>query len=224
MEKTKNQTKENVDVQQALDKIRTDPFENFIPDQDKRRIVGKTLELLATGCPVLPDEIAMLAQASPERVLSTLHGFGAEFDKEGNVLGFGLTLVPTPHVYEANGHKLYTWCAVDALTFPVMLGHAARIESSDPETGEKVQVTVSPDGVQKVKPESAVVSWVKAIDLSNIRGSGCQYVHFFGSSESASKWIADHPGKTFYPVNNEVYRAVIQLQNKRSDMQTKGCC
>jgi alkylmercury lyase len=224
MEKTKNQTKENFEVQQVLDKIRTDPFENFIPDQVQRRIVGKTLELLANGCPVLSDEIAILSQVSPESVLSTLHSFGAEFDKEGNVLGFGLTLVPTPHVYEANRHKLYTWCAVDALTFPVMLGHAARIESSDPETGEKVQVTVSPDGVQKVKPESAVVSWVKAIDLSNIRGSGCQYVHFFASSESASKWIAEHPDKTVYPVDNGIYQAVIQLQNKCSDIQTKARC
>src|SRR5215207_1251581 len=200
MEKTKNQTKENVDLQQAFDKIRTDPFENFIPDQVQRRIIAKTLELLANGCPVHPEEIAILAQTSPEKVLSTLHSFGAEFDKEGNVLGFGLTLVPTPHVYEANEHKLYTWCAVDALLFPVMLGHAAQIESCDPVTGEKVQVNVSPDGVQKVKPESAVVSWVNAIDLSNIRGSGCQHVHFFASSESASKWIAEHTGKTFYPV------------------------
>jgi alkylmercury lyase len=224
MEKTKNQLKANFDVQQAIDRIRNDPFENIVSDQDERCIVGKTLELLANGCPVLPEEIAILAQVSPEKVLFTLHSFGAEFDKEGNVLGFGLTLVPTPHVYEANGRKLYTWCAVDALLFPVMLGHTAQIESRDPVTGEKIQVTISPDGVQKVEPENAVVSWVNVIDLSNIRGSVCQYVHFFGSSESASKWIARHPGKTFYPVNNDVYRAVIQIQNKYRDMQTKACC
>jgi alkylmercury lyase len=224
MEKTKNQTKETVDVQQALDKIRTDAFENFIPDQDQRRIVGKTLELLANGCPVLPNEIAILADVSPEKVISTLHGFGAEFDKEGNILGFGLALVPTPHAYEVNGRKLYTWCAVDAMLFPVMLGHTAQIESHDPVSGERIQVTVSPDGVQKVEPESAVVSWVNAIDLSDIRGTVCHYVHFFGSSESASKWIERLPGKTFYPVNNDVYRAAIQVQNKYNEMQRKACC
>lgn len=224
MEKTRNQTNKNVSIQQALDKIRTDAFENIVSDQDQSHIVSKTLELLANGSPVLPDEIAILAQASPEKVLSTLHGFGAEFDKEGKVLGLGLTLVPTPHVYEANGPKLYTWCAVDALLFPIMLGHTAQIESHDPVTGEKIQVTVSPNGVQKVEPESAVVSWVNDVDLSNIRGSVCQYVHFFTSTESASKWIARHPGKTFYPVNNDVYRAVIQLQSKRSDTQANRCC
>jgi alkylmercury lyase len=223
-EKTRNQTNKNVSIQQALDKIRTDAFENIVSDQNERRIVSKTLELLANGRPVLPDEIAMLAHVSQEKVLSTLHGFGAEFDKEGNVVGLGLTLVPTTHVYQINDRKLYTWCAVDALVFPIMLGHTAQIESRDPVTGEKIQVAVSPDGVQRVKPKSAVVSWVNAIDLSNVRGSGCQYIHFFSSTESVSKWIARHPGKTFYLVNNDVYRAVIQLQNKRSDMQTKGCC
>jgi alkylmercury lyase len=86
-------------------------------------------ELLANGRPVLPDEIAMLAHVSQEKVLSTLHGFGAEFDKESNVVGLGLTLVPTTHVYQINGRKLYTWCAVDALVFPIMLGHTAQIES-----------------------------------------------------------------------------------------------
>ena len=139
-------------------------------------------------------------------------------------MGFGLTLVPTPHAYEANGRKLYAWCAVDALLFPVMLGHTAQIESRDPVTGEKIQVTVSPDGVQNVEPESAVVSWVNAIDLSNIRGNVCHYVHFFGSSESASKWIARHPGKTFYPVNNNVYQAVIRVLDKYNEMQTKARC
>ncbi|MGH9954464.1 MAG: hypothetical protein ACRD39_02235, partial [Nitrososphaeraceae archaeon] len=87
MEKTRNQINKNVSIQEALDKIRTEAFENIVSDQDQSHIVSKTLELLANDCPVLPDEIAILAQASQEKVLSTLHGFGAEFDKEGKVLG-----------------------------------------------------------------------------------------------------------------------------------------
>lgn len=221
MAKTKN--KDDIDVLQAIETIRKDAFENLIPTQDQRRVVGKALELLANGCPVPPDEIAILIQVSPDKVRSALHGRGAEFDDEGNLVGLGLTLVPTPHAYETNDRKLYTWCAVDALLFPILLKHTAQIESNDPLTGEKIQVTVSPDGVQKVEPESAVVSWVNDIDPSNIRGSVCHYVHFFGSSGSASKWIAEHPDKKFYPVN-DVYRAVIQTLNRRNDMQTKTCC
>ena len=130
-----NQKKTNSKRQQTFDKIMANVFESVIPELEQRRIVAHTLQLLANGCPVPPDEMAIHLQVSPDKVISTLEGFGAEFDKEGNVLGLGLTLVPTPHAYEANGRKLYTWCAADALKFPVMLKHAAQIESPDPITG-----------------------------------------------------------------------------------------
>ena len=221
MVKTKDRTKENLGVQQATDEILIDAFENLHIEQDQWRIIDKTLQLLANGCPVPPDEIAIRLQVTLDTVISILRGFGAEFDKDGNIVGVGLTLVPTPHVYKANGRKLYTWCAVDALIFPVMLKHTAHIESPDPVSGDKIQVTVTPDGVQKVEPEGAVVSWVNSsVDLSNIRGSVCHYVHFFSSSETASKWIAEHTGKKmFYPVNH-AFRAAKKIQNKYSEMQT----
>jgi len=224
--KTKNRTKEIVGVQQATDKIPTDVFENLHIEQDQWRIIKKTLQLLANGCPVPPEEIGICLQVTPDTVISTLRGFGAEFDKDGNIVGVGLTLVPTPHVYKANGRKLYTWCAVDALLFPVMLKHTAHIESADPISGDKMRVTVTPDGVEKVKPESAVVSWVNSADLSNIRGSVCHYVNFFSSPETASRWIAEHPGKMmmFYPVI-DAFQAAKKIQNKYSEMsETDVCC
>jgi alkylmercury lyase len=212
MVKTKNQTKENVDIQQASDEILTDTFENLHIEQDQWRIIDKTLQLLANGSPVPPEEIAIRLQETPDTVISTLRSFGAEFDKDGNIVGVGLTLVPTPHVYEVNGSKLYTWCALDALLFPIMLNHTAHIESLDPISGDKIQATVTPDGVEKVEPESAVVSWVNSVDLS-----------FFTSSETASKWIAEHPGKMFYPVI-DAFRAAKKIHNKYSGMQTDVCC
>jgi alkylmercury lyase len=143
-------------------------------------------------------------------VISTLRSFGAEFDKEGNIVGVGLTLVPTPHVYEANGQKLYAWCAVDALSFPVLLRHTAHIESHDPVTGEKIRVTVTPERVEKVEPKNAVVTWVKSVDPTNIRGSVCHYVHFFRSPETAAKWISTRSGIAFYSAN-DVYKSFREL-------------
>lgn len=219
-----NQKETNSNVQQAIDNIATDVFESLIPEQEQRRILDQTLQLLANGLPVPPEEIAIRLQVTPETVISTLRSFGAEFDKEGNILGVGLTLVPTPHVYEANGRKLYIWCAGDALLFPIMLKHTAHIESLDPVTGDKIRVTVTPDGVQKVEPESAVVSWVNSnVDPSNIRGSVYNYVYFFSSPETASKWVAEHPGKTFYPVI-DAFRAAKKIHNKYSEMQADVCC
>jgi alkylmercury lyase len=221
--RTKNRIGENVGMQQATDEILTSAFENLLIEQDQWRIIDKTLHLLANGCPVPPEEIAIRLQVTADTVLTTLRGFGAEFDKDGNIVGVGLTMVPTPHVYKANGRKLYTWCAVDALLFPVMLKHTAHIQSLDPISGDKIRVTVTPEGVQKVQPESAVVSWVNNVDLSNIRGSVCHYVYFFRSSETASKWIEEHPGKMFYPVV-DAFRAAKKIHNKYSGMQQNICC
>jgi alkylmercury lyase len=91
-----------------------------------------------------------------------------------------------------------------------MLKHTAHIESPDPITGEKVRVNVTPDRVERVEPEGAVVSWVNNVDVTDIRGSICKYVHFFSSSETAAKYIAEHPGKMFYPVN-DVYQAMKHM-------------
>ncbi len=158
MVKARNEVKENVDIQQATDSISRDVLENLLVEQDHWRIIAKTLQLLANGgYPVPPEEIAIRLQVTPDMVISTLRGFGAKFDKDGNIMGVGLTLIPTPHVYEVNSTKRYTWCAVDALLFPLMLKHAAHIESLDPVSGDKIQVTVTPDGVQKVEPADAVV-------------------------------------------------------------------
>jgi alkylmercury lyase len=222
-----NQKKLSGKVLQAIDKIATDVFESLIPEQEQRRIFGQSLQLLANGCPVPPDEVAIHLQVPTDKVISTLRSFGAEFDKNGNIVGVGLSLVPTQHVYKVDGRKMYTWCAVDALLFPVMLKHTAHIESPDPVTGDRIQVTVTPDRVEKVEPESAVVSWVNKADVANIRGSVCHYVHFFSSPKTAARWVAEHPGHTFYPVS-DIYQAMKHIiLSKYSEMtvqQERMCC
>ncbi len=40
-----------------------------------------------------------------------LHQFGVEWDADGNVVGFGLSLTPTPHSYIINDRQFYMWCA-----------------------------------------------------------------------------------------------------------------
>jgi alkylmercury lyase len=211
-----NQAKstQNLNAGHAIEETATNLYEKL--GSERRRIAGQTLQLLANGCPIPPDEIATRLGTSPDKVTSALREWGAEFDKVGNVIGLGLTLVPTRHVYEIDGRKLYTWCAGDALAFPVMLRQNASIESPDPVTGEKIRISVTPDRVEKVEPKSVVVSWVKDIDVKDIRGSGCNKINFFSSSETASKWIAEHRDQTFYPVN-DVYNALKDLHlNKYS--------
>lgn len=148
--------KNNADVQKAIDKIVTEVCENLTPEPEQRSIFDQTLKLLANGSPVKPTDTAKHLKTSPDKVISALKKFGAEFDQDGNILGLGLTLVATPHIYEFDGRKMYTWCAADALLCPVILKQTVRIESPDPVTGKKIQVHVTPDKVETIEPNDSI--------------------------------------------------------------------
>jgi len=166
-------------------------------------IVPPTLALLARGKPASPEEIAAAAGESPEEVRAALEQFpSAEWDEQGRVVGLGLTLRPTPHRFEYEGRTLFTWCALDALLFPVLLGRPVSIESPCRGTGEPVRIEVTPAGIETVEPPSAVVSIVAARDLANIRSVGCNNTHFFRSPEAASRWLEKHPEASILPVED----------------------
>jgi alkylmercury lyase len=82
-----------------------------------------------------------------------------EYDNLHRIVGWGLTLNPTPHRYVVDGRLLYTWCAADTLLFPAILGKAARIESPCPTTGITIRPTVDPEvGIADLDPAGAVMS------------------------------------------------------------------
>jgi alkylmercury lyase len=186
-------------------------------------MIGQTLHLIATkGSRVDPDEISTHLQVSLGKVRSTLEKFGAEFNQEGKIVGLGLTLIPTQHVFEVNSHKLYVWCAADALAFPVILNQIARIESPDPVTGKKIGVIATPEKIDKIEPKTVVVSFIKSIDITNIRGTICNHINFFSSSETALEWAEEHPNVTFYPAN-DIYQALKHIHlNKYHDFMIQG--
>ncbi len=127
------------------------------------------LNLLAQGDPV---EFSALAAATGRTEADVREALAAVPDIEyeyGRIIGQGLTLRPTPHRFEVNGEQLYTWCALDTLIFPTLLGTSARVESVSPASGNPINVTVGPDGVQSVSPETAVVSLVNPDDMTSLR-------------------------------------------------------
>ncbi|MFQ5572575.1 MAG: organomercurial lyase, partial [Rhodothermales bacterium] len=51
-----------------------------------------------------------------------------ELNGDGHIVGIaGLSLNPTRHRFHVAGRVLYTWCAVDALFFPTILGRTAGV-------------------------------------------------------------------------------------------------
>jgi len=91
------------------------------------------LALLAHGRPVTVQD---LSAATGRSIPDVRQGLAAmpdtEYDRHGRILGHGLTLVPTPHRFELAGQTLYTWCALDTLIFPTILGLPAQVQSPLP--------------------------------------------------------------------------------------------
>ena len=160
--------------------------------------------LLANGTAVAPSEVADVLDEPLDDILETLdRAPGIERDTEGNVLGWGLTLKPTPHRFEVEGNKLFTWCAFDTLFFPALLGRTVTIHSTCPHSGDAIHLIVRPDGIEAVTPPEAVVSIVlpePAAARSDLRGAFCNQVHYFRAKAAASQWLDAHPGGIVLPV------------------------
>jgi alkylmercury lyase len=107
--------------------------------QDEQRwfaLIPHIYRLVARGRPVELEELAAAASTPVSEVEAALrHQPGTDWDERGRLVGFGLTLRPTPHHVTVDGRTLYTFCASDALTVPVILGRPVTIESPSPITG-----------------------------------------------------------------------------------------
>ena len=168
----------------------------FISSFEGSPAIPPLLRLIARGRPVDLAELAAKSgqpASDLERILRAQPG--TEWDDEGRLVGFGLSLRPTAHRYLVGGHTLYTWCATDTLFFTVILGIDAVAESTCPATGQPIRLEVTPDAVASVSPVGAVVSQRHRGSLvANLRADVCDHGHFFASEAAANAWVEAHPG------------------------------
>lgn len=168
-------------------------------DKRIRRLVYYLIRELAKDEPVPPARVAELMDMPVDEAERMLTDATLQ-DDQGRVVGFGLSLTPTEHIYEAEGHKLYTWCAVDSIAYPQITDKPAYIKSSCAVTGEPIELELTPEAVKRVAPESAVVS-ILAPDLNQpteelikrLRQLFCSGQLFFKSTEVAEQWQQKHP-------------------------------
>lgn len=172
------------------------------------------MKLLAQGDPVDIADLGAATGRPVEEIRAALEAMAdTEYDGSGRIVGQGLTQRPTQHRFEVDGEQLYTWCALDTLIFPTLLGAPARIQSAYKSTGTPVRVRVDSSGVTSVEPATAVVSLVNPEDMSSVRSSFCNQVHFFASPEEAGTWLENHPDGTVVPVH-EAYRLASSMAEK----------
>lgn len=153
------------------------------------------VNLLAEGQPVAIDRLAAAASWSVGDVEAVLHRHpSVEWDEEGRLVGFGMTLRPTPHRFTFDGRTVFGWCASDALMFSVLLDRPGIVESTCPASGRPIRVDVTPRAVLRVEPAGAVVSEVRPSErVRDVRAEICAVGHFFSSREVAAGWLAQYP-------------------------------
>lgn len=177
-------------------------------------LLPHAIRFLAQGSPVAVGELAAAAgwpERQAETVLRSIQG--TDWDHDGRLAGFGLTLRPTPHRFTVEGRSLYTWCAADTLMFTVLLGRPAVAISGCPATGRTVRVELAEDRVVSVDPREAVVTERRCDQLdAGFRAHICDHGHFFASPEAASGWAADHPDGEVHSVREAFERCRATCQ------------
>lgn len=178
------------------------------------------LQELAKGEPVTIAQLARALGTSVEKAQaltreSPLSPF-VHVGEGGQIQAFyGLSVTPTHHQFTVNGRKLWAWCAPDTLEHAELLGDTVAVESRDPETGQLVQLTVSPTRIEAAEPTGVVVSmrdpqtW-DATSSVRIFTSACHFHFFFVSRESAERWVAKHPETLLLPLD-EVFTFIKRI-------------
>lgn len=174
-------------------------------DEAEQLVALALYQELLCGVPVSDNQIAQVQIRDVHDVSALLQTPALDSliyrDDDGLIVGFGgLAVVPMNHRFRVNGRTLYTWCAWDALFLVDVLNVRAEIESTCPQTGTAIHVTVSRAGVERIEPKEAVISFLfpDAPLFEQSAGqtiaSFCHYVHFLASPEVAEQWTAKHEG------------------------------
>jgi len=180
-------------------------------------VTFKTIQALAKGNPVSPAQLANTWNMPLDQVQAILkqaeENGRVEINTKGDLVGAVLSLNPTEHQISMDNHRFYAWCAYDALYAPGVIGKPAQIISKDPVTGKMIQVSITPDRVEEVQPESAVVSVVGAGgDMrAGPKSSRCTHMLFFESQDSAEQWMQSRTGVSILRVE-EVFELVKEFK------------
>lgn len=200
--------------------------------RNSMKVTDTMLQMLAEGRPVSARQVAEKLSVPVENIEAAFEKVrkgGYEFDEDGNLVGAALTLNPTRHQFNLTGKTLYTWCSLDALFLPGLLGRPAQVTSTCPQTGETISLTVSPTGVTALCPAETVLS-IAVPGFSCARGENrktgptsesCTQMHFFASREAAEAWIRDYPGVAILTVA-EAWRLAYENWILRRDQLLAG--
>ncbi|MFC1619822.1 organomercurial lyase [Candidatus Neomarinimicrobiota bacterium] len=181
-------------------------------EQPDKSILRAVFPLLASGGPVVVEQIAKVTGAEAAVVETALRLGWAERNTKGWVTElFGITTAPTTHRIEIKGVVLYSCCALVAQMVPLLVDHPARIETVDPISRQLVRVEITPDKLTSIDPPEAWGTFVRT-ELEtlqkNVGEAFCQHIHNFISRETAEQYAQQD--KRRYILNMEIFHDVAR--------------
>lgn len=182
------------------------------------------LHQVTRGKPIGKAALAVSLQVSQEEVEQRLlHLPDTEFDHQGDILGWGVTLVPTRHRFQIHGHSLYTWCAFDTVLFPPTLGAEAQVHSTCPVTGHPITFVATPSGtIKDLTLASSVLSLIIPAKRSEcVRATFCEQSLFFSSEQAAISWLTAHPEAVVLSIDEAAFVGRLVAQTRFTERPTE---
>lgn len=142
-------------------------------------------DLGAVTAPVGLDPLFALRQLAADDLVA-VDGTGAL------VAAYPFSPTPTAHVVALGEVTAFAMCAIDALGIPFMLDTDATVTSTDPQTGQPIQVVVTGDTLA-FEPRHAVVVYASSAPTGRSVDTCCSTINFFASPNNARTWLADRP-------------------------------
>lgn len=187
-------------------------------DDPGRRLALTVYRALARGIPLVESDLEEQSGLTSTDLAARLAAWPGVFrDEETRIISFwGLALPKMPHMMEVDGVHLHAWCAWDTLFLPGILRAVARVRSTDPSSGERVELVVGPDGVAERSHTDTLVSFLVPDGQwhDDVQTTFCHYIHFFTDDETAAPWREAHPG-TFMLDLDEAFALGAHLNQAR---------
>ena len=141
-----------------------------------------------------------------------------EFDRAGNIVGLGVTLVPTSHRVQVGGKQFYTWCAFDIVLLLPQLDVEAQVQSTCPVSGQPITFVATPEGtVLDLLPAGSVLSLIVPAERGDCtRATFCQQSRLFQSEQAAKTFLVGRPDALLLSVEEAAHvgRLVAQCCSK----------